>query len=174
MLSSSDLFCVCTFSAGSWTTWSTTWSWRSRTVRAGTATPLAIIATANIWLRSSCSATSRVPTALSNPQVWPQTGPLGVKMLCLFNTRRDFFSIVAATCKICELAFASEQVLLEHMKESHKPGEMPYVCQVCTSTLTLGSTPCRLHLFCSFIRSFICFLKKESISPLKLFISLIP
>uniref|UniRef100_A0A3B3ZGN2 C2H2-type domain-containing protein n=1 Tax=Periophthalmus magnuspinnatus TaxID=409849 RepID=A0A3B3ZGN2_9GOBI len=34
-------------------------------------------------------------------------------------------------CKICELAFESEQVLLDHMKNNHKPGEMPYVCQVC-------------------------------------------
>uniref|UniRef100_A0A3B3ZH63 C2H2-type domain-containing protein n=1 Tax=Periophthalmus magnuspinnatus TaxID=409849 RepID=A0A3B3ZH63_9GOBI len=33
-------------------------------------------------------------------------------------------------CKICELAFESEQVLLDHMKNNHKPGEMPYVCQV--------------------------------------------
>lgn len=33
---------------------------------------------------------------------------------------------------------------------------------------------CRLHLFGSFIPSFICFLKKESIGPLKLFISPIP
>uniref|UniRef100_A0A8C5BV93 C2H2-type domain-containing protein n=1 Tax=Gadus morhua TaxID=8049 RepID=A0A8C5BV93_GADMO len=37
----------------------------------------------------------------------------------------------SANCKICELAFETEQVLLEHMKETHKPGEMPYVCQVC-------------------------------------------
>uniref|UniRef100_A0A8C6UI67 Zinc finger protein 280D n=1 Tax=Neogobius melanostomus TaxID=47308 RepID=A0A8C6UI67_9GOBI len=34
-------------------------------------------------------------------------------------------------CKICELAFETEQVLLDHMKNNHKPGEMPYVCQVC-------------------------------------------
>lgn len=34
-------------------------------------------------------------------------------------------------CKICELSFETEQVLLEHMKDNHKPGEMPYVCQVC-------------------------------------------
>ncbi|CAJ0932434.1 unnamed protein product [Ranitomeya imitator] len=36
-----------------------------------------------------------------------------------------------AICKICELSFDSEQILLQHMKDSHKPGEMPYVCQVC-------------------------------------------
>ncbi|XP_069767370.1 zinc finger protein 280D-like isoform X2 [Narcine bancroftii] len=34
-------------------------------------------------------------------------------------------------CKICELSYESEQVLLQHMKDNHKPGEMPYVCQVC-------------------------------------------
>ncbi|POI27323.1 hypothetical protein CIB84_008927, partial [Bambusicola thoracicus] len=34
-------------------------------------------------------------------------------------------------CKICELSFETEQVLLQHMKDNHKPGEMPYVCQVC-------------------------------------------
>lgn len=39
-------------------------------------------------------------------------------------------SCFVANCKICELAFESEQVLLEHMKDNHKPGEMPYVCQV--------------------------------------------
>ncbi len=35
-----------------------------------------------------------------------------------------------ANCKICELAFETEQVLLEHMRDNHKPGEMPYACQV--------------------------------------------
>lgn len=120
---------VCPLGAGSWTTWSTTWSWRNRTARAGTATRLAIIATENIWLRSSCSATSRAPTALSSRQVGPELA-LGSKN-ALFSEHQTWpFSIISATCKICELAFASEQVLLEHMKESHKPGEMPYVCQV--------------------------------------------
>ncbi|CAL8351846.1 unnamed protein product [Merluccius merluccius] len=37
----------------------------------------------------------------------------------------------STNCKICELAFETEQVLLEHMKDTHKPGEMPYMCQVC-------------------------------------------
>lgn len=94
-----------------------------------------------------------------------QTGPLGVKMLFVQHQMWlfSFFSIISATCKICELAFASEQVLLEHMKESHKPGEMPYVCQVCISTLTHGSTPFRLCLFHSFIHSF----SKERKHPLK-------
>lgn len=43
-----------------------------------------------------------------------------------------FFS--SANCKICELAFETEQLLLEHMKVTHKPGEMPYVCQVSSTT----------------------------------------
>ncbi|KAL6041090.1 hypothetical protein STEG23_008930 [Scotinomys teguina] len=34
-------------------------------------------------------------------------------------------------CKICELSFETDQVLLQHMKDNHKPGEMPYVCQIC-------------------------------------------
>ncbi|XP_004843582.1 zinc finger protein 280B [Heterocephalus glaber] len=36
-----------------------------------------------------------------------------------------------AVCKICELSFETDQVLLQHMKDNHKPGEMPYVCQLC-------------------------------------------
>ena len=35
-------------------------------------------------------------------------------------------------CKICELSFEADQVLLQHMKDNPKPGEMPYVCQVCS------------------------------------------
>ncbi|TSK16107.1 Pogo transposable element with ZNF domain [Bagarius yarrelli] len=34
-------------------------------------------------------------------------------------------------CKICEWSFESEPVFLQHMKNTHKPGEMPYVCQLC-------------------------------------------
>ncbi|KAJ7407971.1 hypothetical protein BTVI_61252 [Pitangus sulphuratus] len=45
---------------------------------------------------------------------------------------------VTAICKICELSFETEQVLLQHMKDNHKPGEMPYVCQV-TIRASLGS-----------------------------------
>uniref|UniRef100_A0A3Q3CHA3 C2H2-type domain-containing protein n=1 Tax=Haplochromis burtoni TaxID=8153 RepID=A0A3Q3CHA3_HAPBU len=36
-----------------------------------------------------------------------------------------------ATCRICELAFESEPAFLWHMKTTHKPGEMPYICQEC-------------------------------------------
>lgn len=54
-----------------------------------------------------------------------------------------FFSLLA-NCKICELAFESEQVLLEHMKGNHKPGEMPYVCQVCIRLrVTVSFNVCR-------------------------------
>lgn len=54
-----------------------------------------------------------------------------------------FFSLLA-NCKICELAFESEQVLLEHMKGNHKPGEMPYVCQVYTRLrVTVSFNVCR-------------------------------
>lgn len=35
-----------------------------------------------------------------------------------------------AMCQICEWAFETEPVFLSHMKSNHKPGEMPYVCQV--------------------------------------------
>uniref|UniRef100_A0A8B9WZB8 C2H2-type domain-containing protein n=1 Tax=Bos mutus grunniens TaxID=30521 RepID=A0A8B9WZB8_BOSMU len=35
-------------------------------------------------------------------------------------------------CKICELSFEADQVLLQHMKDNHKPGEMPYLCQFCS------------------------------------------
>lgn len=65
------IFISCMFFslAGSWTTWNTTWNWKSRTVRAGKATQPANTATASTWLRSSCSATLRVLTARSNLQV---------------------------------------------------------------------------------------------------------
>ncbi|XP_042345926.1 pogo transposable element derived with ZNF domain b [Plectropomus leopardus] len=35
-------------------------------------------------------------------------------------------------CRICEWAFENEPAFLNHMKSNHKPGEMPYVCQVCS------------------------------------------
>lgn len=33
-------------------------------------------------------------------------------------------------CRICEWAFENEPAFLNHMKSNHKPGEMPYICQV--------------------------------------------
>nr|XP_010947638.1 zinc finger protein 280A [Camelus bactrianus] len=38
----------------------------------------------------------------------------------------------SVVCKICELSFETDQVLLQHMKDNHKPGEMPYECPVCS------------------------------------------
>lgn len=52
----------------------------------------------------------------------------------------SYFSLFLAICKICELSFETEQVLLQHMKDNHKPGEMPYVCQVSQSDLYLDYT----------------------------------
>lgn len=43
-----------------------------------------------------------------------------------------FFFPLSAICKICELSFETEHTLLQHMKDTHKPGEMPYICQVHT------------------------------------------
>uniref|UniRef100_A0A8C4QLY9 RFX-type winged-helix domain-containing protein n=1 Tax=Eptatretus burgeri TaxID=7764 RepID=A0A8C4QLY9_EPTBU len=40
-------------------------------------------------------------------------------------------SAITTRCKICELNYDSEQLLLQHMKDHHKPGEMPYACEVC-------------------------------------------
>lgn len=40
------------------------------------------------------------------------------------------FFPLSAICKICELSFETEHALLQHMKDTHKPGEMPYICQV--------------------------------------------
>uniref|UniRef100_A0A672ZFY1 C2H2-type domain-containing protein n=1 Tax=Sphaeramia orbicularis TaxID=375764 RepID=A0A672ZFY1_9TELE len=39
--------------------------------------------------------------------------------------------VFAAKCLICELEFGNEATFLMHMKNTHKPGEMPYICQVC-------------------------------------------
>lgn len=41
-----------------------------------------------------------------------------------------WFSVVSGMCRICEWAFENEPAFLNHMKSSHKPGEMPYACQV--------------------------------------------
>uniref|UniRef100_A0AAV2K7R2 C2H2-type domain-containing protein n=1 Tax=Knipowitschia caucasica TaxID=637954 RepID=A0AAV2K7R2_KNICA len=34
-------------------------------------------------------------------------------------------------CQICERVFETEIALLLHMKSTHKPGEMPYCCELC-------------------------------------------
>uniref|UniRef100_A0A8B9BIH0 C2H2-type domain-containing protein n=1 Tax=Anser brachyrhynchus TaxID=132585 RepID=A0A8B9BIH0_9AVES len=51
----------------------------------------------------------------------------------------------STVCKICELSFETEQVLLQRMKDNHKPGEMPYVCQVCSCRSSNTK-----HLLCPF------------------------
>uniref|UniRef100_A0A673B8M8 Pogo transposable element derived with ZNF domain b n=1 Tax=Sphaeramia orbicularis TaxID=375764 RepID=A0A673B8M8_9TELE len=43
-----------------------------------------------------------------------------------------FMSYLSCMCRICEWAFENEPTFLNHMKTNHKPGEMPYVCQVCS------------------------------------------
>lgn len=55
------------------------------------------------------------------------------KLICVFL-------LFLAICKICELSFETEQVLLQHMKDNHKPGEMPYVCQVFQNLFCFVST----------------------------------
>lgn len=49
--------------------------------------------------------------------------------------------LLTAKCKICEWAFESEPLFLQHMKDTHKPGEMPYVCQVPPCPLGSFSRP---------------------------------
>lgn len=56
----------------------------------------------------------------------------------------NYFCLLA-TCRICELAFDSEPTFLWHMKTTHKPGEMPYSCQVWL--LSSKNTACSSSLF---------------------------
>ncbi|XP_077362335.1 pogo transposable element with ZNF domain isoform X2 [Festucalex cinctus] len=39
--------------------------------------------------------------------------------------------VSSAKCEICEVYLGTEPSFLQHMKYTHKAGEMPYVCQVC-------------------------------------------
>nr|XP_015828895.2 pogo transposable element with ZNF domain [Nothobranchius furzeri]XP_015828896.2 pogo transposable element with ZNF domain [Nothobranchius furzeri] len=55
--------------------------------------------------------------------------PSSFRLQCHLEVHRQHESTVM--CKICELAFDSQPALLCHMRSMHKPGEMPYVCQVC-------------------------------------------
>ena len=50
----------------------------------------------------------------------------------VYNDTMSFPPPLLAICKICELSFETEHILLQHMKDNHKPGEMPYICQVYT------------------------------------------
>lgn len=92
--------------AGSWTTWSTTWSWKSKTARAGKATQLASIAIDSTWLLSSCSATSRAPTARSNPQV---------RHHCLNGWIRQLTTVCSNTGAFCDCPFHSLLSQLQDM-----------------------------------------------------------
>lgn len=56
------------------------------------------------------------------------------------------FTFCAARCKICEWAFENEPVFLQHMKNTHKPGEMPYVCQVKQFNFLFSSFQCIFYL----------------------------
>lgn len=60
-----------------------------------------------------------------------------------------------AKCRICELAYENEPIFLQHMKNSHKPGEMPYVCQVnqFSSSQLLSPSPFSFTLWCHFVTS---------------------
>uniref|UniRef100_A0A670Z5P0 Pogo transposable element derived with ZNF domain n=1 Tax=Pseudonaja textilis TaxID=8673 RepID=A0A670Z5P0_PSETE len=59
-------------------------------------------------------------------------------------------------CKICEWAFESEPMFLQHMKDTHKPGEMPYVCQYRSSLYSEVDAHFRMvhedtrHLLCPY------------------------
>ena len=88
-----------------WPRWGTIWTLRGRRVTAGKFTLRASTATTSFLLPSSCSVTLKVSTFPRSP---------------------------LQAVKICELCFEADQVLLQHMKDNHKPGEMPYVCQVCS------------------------------------------
>lgn len=52
------------------------------------------------------------------------------RILSYFQMDSLIIFLLTAKCKICEWAFESEPLFLQHMKDTHKPGEMPYVCQV--------------------------------------------
>ena len=43
----------------------------------------------------------------------------------------------STVCNICELSFKTDQVLLQHMKDSQTLGKMPYVCCVCNYRLSV-------------------------------------
>ena len=40
------------------------------------------------------------------------------------------------TFRLLQVSFKTDQVLLQHMKDSHKAGKMPYVCRVCNYRLS--------------------------------------
>uniref|UniRef100_A0A3B5K4G5 Pogo transposable element derived with ZNF domain a n=1 Tax=Takifugu rubripes TaxID=31033 RepID=A0A3B5K4G5_TAKRU len=63
----------------------------------------------------------------------------------------------AGKCKICELTFANEPAFLQHMKYTHRPGEMPYVCQVCDFRSSFYSDLCfHFEQFHANTKHFLC------------------
>lgn len=145
---------VCPLGAGSWTTWSTTWSWRNRTARAGTATRLAIIATENIWLRSNCSATLRAPTAPSSRQVWPELA-LGSKN-ALFSKHQtcDRFLLFQPLVRSVNLPLHLSKFFWSTWRNPTNLGR----CRMCARSefpLTHGFTPFLLCLLCLIFHWFI-------------------
>lgn len=79
-----------------------------------------------ISLRNSCSEELGVSGGVFCLVVF-----VDLQLLAAFS----FLFSFAAKCKICEWAFESEPMFLQHMKDTHKPGEMPYVCQVLKAIL---------------------------------------
>lgn len=144
---------VCVFScdsfvyvAGWWVTCSSMCPWYfSRTLRSRVLT-----VSVTSCLLGSCRVTWRPSTISASPKVCDSiTGypVVGYRMACwsrVFPTVKRMLQVCvsvmqwwicfsfafAATCRICELAFESEPAFLWHMKTTHKPGEMPYICQV--------------------------------------------
>ncbi|NXX77762.1 POGZ protein, partial [Urocolius indicus] len=61
------------------------------------------------------------------------------QLQCHLENVHSPYESTSECCKICEWAFESEPMFLQHMKDTHKPGEMPYVCQVCQYRSSLYS-----------------------------------
>lgn len=128
--------CVCLPSlAGSWTIWSTTWSWKSRTVRAGKATQLASIATGNTWHHSSCSATLRVLTAQSNPQVWSKIRSIQVSMTRQFSQKLiwNFLSLFQPIARYASWRLSLSKFSWSTWRKTTSPGKCPMCARSVTS-----------------------------------------
>lgn len=63
-------------------------------------------------------------------KIWNSENTTSQRDLSYFLVDLLITFLLTAKCKICEWAFESEPLFLQHMKDTHKPGEMPYVCQV--------------------------------------------
>ena len=69
---------------------------------------------------------------LGNPHYWPALQPpVSQPIPAAYHIESVHTSGEPSTvCKICELSFETHQVLLQHMKDSHKPGKTPYECHI--------------------------------------------